>query len=115
VAGVAFWQVLMAGLLLCWPLWGAMTVGWLLPSVPVAPQAGPLARGRRARAALAACILGLVIAALPDAAFEALVGHAAGLAKYVVAELLVMASLVALIEHLGVPSADAALQSGTRQ
>jgi hypothetical protein len=92
-----------------------MNVVWLLPSALVVLQAGPLIRGRRARAALAACILGLVIAALPDAAFEALVGHAAGLAKYVLAELLVMTSLLALLGHLAPPREQAALQSGTRQ
>jgi hypothetical protein len=112
---LAYWQVVMAGLLLCWPLSWAMNVVWLLPSALVVLQAGPLVRGRWARAALAVCILGLVIAAVPDAAFEAAVGHAAALAKYVVAELLVMTSLFALLGHLGGARAEAALQSGTRQ
>jgi len=112
---LAYWQIAMAGLLLSWPLSWAMNVVWLLPSALVVVQAAPVLRGRRARAALAGAALGLLIAAVPDAAFETLVGHPAGGAKYVLAELLVMTSLFALLGDLARAGGERALQSGTRQ
>jgi hypothetical protein len=112
---LAYWQIAMAGLLLCWPLSWAMNVVWLLPSALVIVEAGPLLRTARARVALTACALGLVVAAVPDAAFDALVGHSVGRAKYVVAELLVLTSLFALLNDLAPAHDGAPLQSGTRQ
>jgi hypothetical protein len=98
VAELAFWLAAMAALLLAWPVTWAMNVVWLLPAALVVVSAWPGADGG-ARAALAACAAGLLLAAVPDGPAHAVLGAAASL-KYVAAEAIVMVSLLAAAPRL---------------
>jgi hypothetical protein len=97
---LAYWQVVMAGLLLSWPLSWAMNVIWLLPAALIVILAAPRVRRLREVVALAACGVGLVVAGLPDHAFAALSPGGGGSSKYVLAELLVAGSLLAVLADL---------------
>jgi hypothetical protein len=92
LAELAWWQAAMALLLLAWPVTWAMNVVWLLPAALVVAGGWPIAPAHT-RVALAAVALGLLLAAVPDAAAYAVLGGAAQL-KYVAAEALVLPSLL---------------------
>ena len=95
---LAFLQAALAAVLLAWPVTLAMNAVWLLPGAVLVASAWPAARDGRARAALAACAAGLALAAVPDGV-AAVFGDAARL-RYVVAELVVFASLLAGLRYL---------------
>lgn len=104
---LAYWQAAMAAVLLAWPVTWAMNAVWLLPAALVIacawPQAGP-----PARASLALCTAGLLLAAVPDEPAQLALGGVASL-KYVLAELIVFGSLLAGLARLPArarPSAD---------
>jgi hypothetical protein len=94
VAELAWWQAALAAVLLAWPVTWAMNAVWLLPAVLVVASAWPHARTAGARVGLAACAVGLALAALPDAAAALVLGPWATL-KYVVAEAVVFVTLLA--------------------
>jgi hypothetical protein len=105
-AELAYWQAALAALLLAWPVTWAMNAVWLLPAALLAASAWPEARGA-ARAGLAVAALGLLLAGVPDPAARAVLGGAANL-RYVAAEALVLASLLAASRALApAPTAPA--------
>jgi alpha-1,2-mannosyltransferase len=99
VRELAYWQAAMAAVLLAWPVTWAMNAVWLLPAALVVVHAWPQARAAPARAALAACACGLILAAVPDGMAEVVMGPFAR-RKYVVAELLVFVSMLASLGRL---------------
>lgn len=99
VREVAYWQAAMAAVLLAWPVTWAMNAVWLLPGALVVLCAWPQARASGARAVLAACACGLLLAAVPDGVAWVVLGRFANL-KYVVAETLVFVSLLAGLGRL---------------
>jgi len=94
VRELAYWQAAMAAVLLAWPVTWAMNAVWLLPAALVVLHAWPQSHAAGARAALAACACGLLLAAVPDGVAEVMLGPFANL-KYVLAEALVFVSLLA--------------------
>jgi hypothetical protein len=98
---LAYWQIVAAGLLLCWPLTWAMNIVWLLPTALVLIHAAPRFYRSERAAALVACGIGLVLAGLPDSvAFALLVPWGEATLKYVLAELLIVVSLLAILADL---------------
>ena len=95
---LAYWQAAMAAVLLAWPVTWAMNAVWLVPATLVVVSAWP-ASTRAGRVCLAACATGLLLAAVPDDAAQAVLGGPASL-RYVIAELLVFGSLLAGLPHL---------------
>jgi Glycosyltransferase family 87 len=101
---LAYWQIVMAGLLLCWPFTWAMNVVWLLPTALVVIHATDRFHRLAQVTALVVCCIGLVLAGLPDTlAFALLVPWGEGGFKYVLAELLVGASLLTILADLPKP------------
>jgi hypothetical protein len=90
---LAYWQAAMAAVLLAWPVTWAMNVVWLLPAALVIACAWPRARSRPLRAALVACGVGLLLAAVPEGAAELVMGRLAS-RRYVLAEVIVFACLL---------------------
>lgn len=99
VRELAYWQAALAAVLLAWPVTWAMNAVWLLPGALVVLRAWPQARASGARAVLAACACGLLLAAVPDGVAEVVLGRFANL-KYVVAEVVVFVSLLAGLGRL---------------
>jgi hypothetical protein len=98
---LAYWQGAMAAVLLAWPVTWAMNAVWLLPAALIVVRAWPDARAIGERVALAACVCGLLLAAVPDGIAEMAMGRLASL-RYVIGETLVFVSLMAGLARQGV-------------
>ncbi|HVR70232.1 MAG TPA: glycosyltransferase family 87 protein [Vicinamibacteria bacterium] len=90
---LAYWQAALAAVLLAWPVTWAMNAVWLLPTALVVAYAWPFARTFGARAALAGCVCGLLLAGAPDGMVEVALGPWTRF-KYVIGEMLVFVSLL---------------------
>jgi hypothetical protein len=92
---LAYWQAAMAAVLLAWPVTWAMNAVWLLPAALVIAWGWPSAETPASRAALAACMAGLLLAGVPDGVASVLLERLASL-RYVIAETIVFVSMLSI-------------------
>jgi hypothetical protein len=95
-----YWLLAMTAILLAGPLTWIMNLVWLLPLAVLVLYIYPRPAGRRESAALAGCVLGLLVAGLPDRHSWSMAipfGGPVDTWRYVVAEIVVLVSLFILL------------------
>ena len=101
---LAYWEAVLAAILLAAPLTWAMNAVWLIPAVLVPLSLIRRGQSRETLLLVALCLFGLALAALPDPAYFKLLwpdGTRHFGAKYVLAEACVFTSLAMLVPRIG--------------